>query len=82
MATERVWETKEATFSLRNNPNASKNEKAPNLIGTIKIGGREYELSAWAKVSKTGAHWFSGTVKEPFKGQNASKSDESDQVPF
>ena len=43
------------------------NPKAPTHEGTITIDGKEWEMSAWAKTSKNGTEFLSGSIKEPFK---------------
>jgi len=80
MATEKVWEQKEGTWSLRKNPN-KKQEKSPDFVGQICIQGVVYELSGWNKVAASGAHWMSGTCKPPYATQPAApakKADDSD----
>jgi uncharacterized protein (DUF736 family) len=85
MATDKVWEQKEGTWSLRKNPN-KKNDKAPDFIGTIAIAGVTYDLSAWDKIAASGAHWLSGTVKLPFVSQGAPKQyappEDDSSIPF
>ena len=38
-------------------------EKHPDMTGSINVGGTEYYVSAWTKVSKKGAKFLSLSVK-------------------
>jgi hypothetical protein len=77
MAEQKEWQQREGTFSLRKNPN-KKQEKAPDVIGTLMLNGVAYELSGWNKTAASGAMWMSGTIKPPF----ASKPATEETIPF
>ena len=53
--------------------NESQNEKAPNYKGKINVDGKEYELAAWIRESKTGSKFMSLKVQEPFKKEEKPK---------
>jgi hypothetical protein len=79
MNDQKQWEQREATFSLRRNPNRAKNEKAPDVTGLLCIEGKMYEISGWNKIAASGAHWMSGTVKpQQAKPTPRPKQDDSD----
>ena len=48
------------------------NPNRPMWRGTVNIGGKEYEISAWDRVSQRGNRFLSLEVREPWQGQNQS----------
>ena len=66
-------ENKELTGVLF--PNTKTSEKAPDLRGGVKIGGEEYEVAAWKRVSKAGTKYLSLALQK--KGERVQK-----QAPF
>lgn len=63
--------------------NESDNEKAPNYKGKINVDGKDFEIAAWVRVSKSGTRFLSLKVQEPRqKKKQESFEDVSDDVPF
>lgn len=60
--------------------NDSQNEKAPNYKGKINVDGKEYELAAWIRESKTGTKFMSLKVQEPFKKEEKPKPVKQDAM--
>lgn len=60
------YEQRDNSGSLFRN-DKKETEQHPNLKGSAMIGGDEYWVSAWTKVSKTGEKWVSlaFTLKYP-----------------
>jgi uncharacterized protein (DUF736 family) len=64
-------------------------EKHPDYRGNINVGGTEFWLSAWLKVSKKGTKYLSLSIKPKNAAANARpaaggslKQDMNDQIPF
>lgn len=60
-------------------------EKAPGYKGTINVEGKEYEIAAWVKESKTGSKFFSLKIQEPYKADKQVEekpTDFDDSIPF
>lgn len=65
------------SFVLFANNNA--NPKAPNYSGTFTDeNGKEWEIVAWKKTSKTGKPFLSGKIKEKRNSGGFSKQQDDD----
>lgn len=63
--------------------NTKGNDKAPAWKGTINVEGKEFQISAWEKVSKKGQNFFSLQVSEPYQKEKTNKNiDETSDMPF
>ena len=51
-------------------------DKQPDYTGTITIEGKQRPISAWIKVSKSGAKYISVSVSEPFQKKEEKKPQE------
>lgn len=63
------------------------NEKRPDFTGKINVNGKDFDLSGWMKVSKSGNKYMSLSVREPFKkaakpAAPAVEPFEDDGIPF
>ena len=60
----------------------------PNARGTVNVDGREWEIAAWVKTSKSGEKYYSLAISEPYKKDDpkpeAPKVDEpeNEDLPF
>ncbi len=52
----------EMRFALFTNDKQG-NENRPDMRGTMQVAGVEYEISAWCKISKSGAKFMSGQIQ-------------------
>lgn len=52
-------------------PNSKTSEKAPDLRGSVKIGGIDYEVAAWKRTSKAGGKYLSLALQK--KGERVQK---------
>lgn len=61
-------------------------EKYPNFEGRINVDGKEYDIAAWTRQTKSGEKFLSLKISEPFK--KAEKKEETltqdlgDELPF
>ena len=51
------------TGALFSNKDAKRNDRDPDYKGSLNVGGQEYWVSSWIKVSKAGAKFMSLSVK-------------------
>ena len=68
-----------------------KNEKSPDFSGSLDVGGVQYFLSAWKKVSKKGGSFLSVSVNKKgeieqkpvqIRGKDPDPFGFDDEVPF
>ena len=63
-----------------------KTDKHPNARGTLNVGGTEYWISAWTKVSKKGEKYQSLSVTPKDERQEKAKPaddfDDDSSIPF
>lgn len=52
-------------------PNTKTSEKAPDLRGSAKVGGVDYEVAGWKRKSKNGLAYLSLALQK--KGERAQK---------
>lgn len=52
-------------------PNTKTSEKAPDLRGSVKIGGVDYEVAGWKRTSKAGGKYLSLALQK--KGERQQK---------
>lgn len=52
-------------------PNTKTSEKAPDLRGSVKIGGVDYEVAGWKRKSKNGLAYISLALQK--KGERPQK---------
>lgn len=52
-----------------------KTEKQPNFEGNINVNGKDWDIAAWIKVSKTGDKYLSLKIEEP---QNKAKPQQAE----
>lgn len=52
-------------------PNTKTTEKSPDLRGSVKIGGIDYEVAAWKRISKAGGKYLSLALQK--KGERPQK---------
>ena len=65
-------------------------EKHPDMTGSLNVGGTEYYVSAWTKVSKKGSKFLSLSVKAKDavaapaiqKAKEIVEEDFEDDIPF
>ena len=65
-------------------------EKHPDMTGALNVGGTEYYVSAWTKVSKKGSKFLSLSVKAKDavaapaiqKAKEIVEEDFEDDIPF
>lgn len=56
-----AYELKEGQWNLhKQDPDKKKKENSPDFFGSLKIGGIEYQLSGWGKMSNEGKPYISG----------------------
>lgn len=72
-----AYELKDGQGSLWPNKKRTK-DTSPNSTGQIKINGRIYLLSGWAKETKNGVRWVSLSVREA----DETNQDNGDDEPF
>lgn len=76
------FEQKPNTGSLFKNEKKN-NPKQPDYQGSGIIWGKETQISAWLKESKTGKKYFSFVFSEPFNGRKGYAAEKSgEEVPF
>ena len=54
-------------------PNTKTTEKSPDLRGSVKIGGVDYEVAAWKRQSKNGLDYLSLAIQK--KGERPQKQE-------
>ena len=52
-------------------PNSKTSEKAPDLRGSVKVGGVDYEVAGWKRQSKNGLAYLSLALQK--KGERPQK---------
>lgn len=52
-------------------PNTKTSEKAPDLRGSVKVGGVDYEVAGWKRKSKNGLAYISLALQK--KGERPQK---------
>jgi len=62
-------------------------DKHPDYRGGINVDGKEYDIALWLNTSAKGVKYFSASVSEPFKKDDAtpvqnSTGSEPDDLPF
>ena len=55
------------------------NPNRPAWRGSINIGGKEWEISGWEKVSQRGNRFISLEAREPWQGQQQGQSQQRQQ---
>ncbi len=45
-----------------------RSENGPDFTGKLNVAGKDWELSAWERVSKAGKPYLSVSVRKPLKG--------------
>lgn len=64
-------------------------EKYPNFEGRINVDGKEYDIAAWTRQTKSGEKFLSLKISEPFKKTEKKEeiktvdvSELGDELPF
>lgn len=77
------------TGALFSNKDAKRNDRDPDYKGSLNVGGLEYWVSSWIKVSKSGAKFMSLSVKPKQAAQKpapkapqAARDDDDSDIPF
>ena len=52
-----------------------KSEKQPNFEGNFNLGGKDWDIAGWMKVTKTGDKYISLKIEEP---QNKAKPQQAE----
>ena len=55
------------------------NPNRPAWRGSINIGGKEWEISGWEKVSQRGNRFISLEAREPWQGQQQGQTQQAPQ---
>ncbi len=85
-----MYQRKDGDASLFNNGYKQK-DSHPDMRGDLLLDGKEYEIAAWKKATRTGEPWYSMKVqpkrakpddKRPERGAQPATSDFNDDVPF
>lgn len=87
-----TYEKKDGDVSLFANDKEG-NDKRPDYKGTALIGGVEYEVALWNRVSQKGTPFLSGSIKKAGEKKEQPKKEETkpaldgvptfdDEVPF
>lgn len=72
-------------YQLRNGqgnafPKTKIKESQPDFQGEIITpSGERFEISMWKKLTRTSQLWFSISIKEPFKKEEASRSNNTSE---
>lgn len=72
-----AYEKKDGDISVFLNDKGG-NNKRPDYKGNALIGGEEYEVALWAKTSKDGKSFLSGSIKKAEKKEQPKEKKQAD----